>query len=434
MALWSLCPVDEDVYQFLDELYGDMLPAFSSQWFNIGCDETWDLGKGRSAEAVAAQGEGRVYVDFLLRLRELAAGHGKRVQIWGDILLHHPELVGELPDDVLLLDWHYGAAEDYPSVAVFKESGRDFWVCPGTSSWNTLFPRIDNANANIRNLTRQGCEAGAKGLLNTDWGDHGHYQQIGLSLYGYWFGAEQGWTGGVSEDADFDARFGRLVFGGQGSTVVAAIRTLGRLQSLAGMLQSNSSRCVHALLDEPLIGPMIEALPAETLEAVVAESALAADALRGVMAATYDPVSVDEMAYAADLLGFAAKKMAACQALNARLTAIADDTSPQEALSILAEGIDTLRALDAVLVGYVERFRAIWLRRARQSEMRISLGHFQGVRERLGLAAEWLEQRAAAIEAGEAPNVDLEDYREWSGRYYILGERLHERLRSVGAL
>ena len=40
IARWSLCPVDERVFEFLDDLYGDMLPAFGSKWFNIGCDET----------------------------------------------------------------------------------------------------------------------------------------------------------------------------------------------------------------------------------------------------------------------------------------------------------------------------------------------------------------------------------------------------------
>jgi len=434
VARWSLCPVDEEVFNFLDELYGDMLPSFTSEWFNVGCDETWDLGKGRSKEACEEKGTGRVYIDFLLRLRELAAGHGKRIQIWGDILLHYPELVGDLPEDVLLLDWHYGAADDYPSVGVFQESGRAFWVCSGTSSWNSLFPRIDNANVNIRNLTRQGYEAGATGLLNTDWGDHGHYQQIGLSLYGYLFGAEQSWTGGITEDADFDARFGRLAFGPKGDTVVEAIRTLGHLQAMDGIAMGNSAGWVRALLDEPLIGPMLDAIPDQAIDRGISDSAKALDALLSVRASTYDPISVDEMAFSAELHAFTAKKQRACEALNAQLTAITERTPPQEALAVLAEGIDTLRALDAELVRLVERFRAVWLRRAREAEMRISLGHFQGLRDRLALACEWLAERSAEIEVGEAPNVDLEGYQQWAGRYYILGEKTHERLRAVGAL
>ena len=45
---WSLTPAREETYRLLDELYAEFLPAFSSRWFNVNCDETWDLGTGQS--------------------------------------------------------------------------------------------------------------------------------------------------------------------------------------------------------------------------------------------------------------------------------------------------------------------------------------------------------------------------------------------------
>ncbi|MCE5258940.1 MAG: family 20 glycosylhydrolase, partial [Chloroflexi bacterium] len=265
-AHWSLCPIDERTYTFVDELYGDLLPAFSSKVLNIGCDETFDLGKGRSNSLVQEKGLGRVYLEHILRLREIAAKYGVKIQLWGDILLHHPELVAGLPEDVTLLDWHYEAADDYPSTKLFGSSGRTFWVCPGTSSWNTLYPRIENANVNIRTLARVGAANGATGLLNTDWGDGGHYQPIGQCWYGYIYGAEQAWSGGQTDDAVFDASFGRLFFGDSGEGIVKALRALGRLNALPGMATPNSSQSVFALLDEPLVGPVADKLPEGTLD------------------------------------------------------------------------------------------------------------------------------------------------------------------------
>ncbi len=58
---------------------------------------------------------------------------------WGDIILKYPELVPELPEDVVVLDWGYEA--DHPfheQCAIFAEAGRSFFVCPGTSSWLSL--------------------------------------------------------------------------------------------------------------------------------------------------------------------------------------------------------------------------------------------------------------------------------------------------------
>jgi hypothetical protein len=131
-----------------------MLPAFTSTTFNVDCDETYDLGQGASKALADEIGVGRVYLNHILRVRELAARYRRRIQVWGDILLHHPELIGELPDDVVLLDWHYHPAGEYPTVKVFAEAGRRFWVCPGVGSWNSIFPRLYGANVNIRNLGR----------------------------------------------------------------------------------------------------------------------------------------------------------------------------------------------------------------------------------------------------------------------------------------
>jgi len=425
---WTLCPLDEGTYQLLDELYDDFLPCFSSELFNAGCDETWDLGKGRSAEAVEQMGVGRVYLNHLLRLRELAAKRGKRVQFWGDILLHHPELVSELPDDVVLLDWHYEAAEDYPSVKLFGESGRSFWVCPGTSSWNTLFPRIENANVNIRTLARLGTKYGAQGLLNTDWGDHGHYQPLGLSWYGYAYGAAQAWTGGETPDDLFDPAFGRLFWGPAGEEIVEIVRALGRLNTLPGMSRSNASNTIYALLDEPLLGEMPQTIPPETLHAIQETCSDAERRLRRLLDQSRDALSLQEMIFSAQLIAYAARKVAVCGQVQEQLRAVAADES---ALPVLQEAITQLRRLEVDLIPLRERFQALWLRRARRSEIEISLGHLDGLQKRYQMARQWLAECAQQLRQGEKPDLSLEAYAQLSGPYYILGQRFWEQMRRV---
>ena len=44
-----LMPLEEKSYRFLEEMYLEYLPCFSSRFFNVNCDETFDLGKGRDA-------------------------------------------------------------------------------------------------------------------------------------------------------------------------------------------------------------------------------------------------------------------------------------------------------------------------------------------------------------------------------------------------
>lgn len=192
---FSLCPTNPRSIKLIESLYAELLPHFSSRLFNVGCDETWDLGRGRSAGVCKRRGVGRVYLDFLLRIHELVEAHGRTMSFWGDIILNHPELIPELPKDVIALSWGYEA--DHPfadQCARFREAGLRYNVCPGTSSWNTLVGRTENAAKNIMNAAQNGLAAGAGGLLNTDWGDNGHYQPLAVSYAGYLMGAMASWN------------------------------------------------------------------------------------------------------------------------------------------------------------------------------------------------------------------------------------------------
>ncbi|HXV42662.1 MAG TPA: beta-N-acetylhexosaminidase, partial [Anaerolineae bacterium] len=65
---FTLCPEDPESLNLVRSLMDELLPHFSSHQLNIGGDEPVELGQGRSRQAVAERGKGRVYLDFLLKL------------------------------------------------------------------------------------------------------------------------------------------------------------------------------------------------------------------------------------------------------------------------------------------------------------------------------------------------------------------------------
>ena len=75
--------------------------------FNVGCDETWDLGRGQSKRLCAAKGTGRVYLDFLKKIHREVAARGRQTMFWGDMILQEPRLLRELPRDMIALNWGY---------------------------------------------------------------------------------------------------------------------------------------------------------------------------------------------------------------------------------------------------------------------------------------------------------------------------------------
>jgi hexosaminidase len=405
--LWTLSPAFEGTYTLLDELYADMLPAFTSMTLNADCDETWDLGQGASKALTDEAGVGRVYLDHILRLRELAARYGRSIQVWGDILLHHPELIGELPDDVVLLDWHYDPADEYPTVHTFAEAGRRFWVCPGVGSWNSIFPRLYGANVNIRNLTRDGAAAGAEGMLNTDWGDYGHYQSLGLSWYGYAFGAAQGWSGGTTSDEDFEAAFGPLFFGPEHERVLEAIHQLARTNDLPQVHRPNGSHAVLALFDEPLTGATVEgedALPADTLAEMRALAEGASATLDALAPGHPRELTLREMASAARLTAYAARKVTLSQEIRRGLR------DPELEADRVYGYIRALKALDAELEALRAEFETLWLARARRSEIHVALGYYAALRARYRAAVAWLEEQRQALLKSEPVDADLRTY------------------------
>jgi hypothetical protein len=204
---FSLCPGDKRSIPFIRGLYDEFLPHFTSKLFNVGCDETIDLGRGRSRKVCEEKGIGRVYLDFLLKVYDLVkeqdAHKGldygicpeRTMMFWGDIIIKHAELIPELPKDVIALEWGYEPDAPFAEHgARFAESGIPFYVAPGTSSWNTICGRTDHMLGNITNAARNGLKQGAVGLLNTDWGDNGHWQPLSVSYLGFLAGAILSWN------------------------------------------------------------------------------------------------------------------------------------------------------------------------------------------------------------------------------------------------
>lgn len=262
----SLCPTDPRSFELLGELYDEYLPNFSSHLFNVGCDEPFDLrGPGRSQEQVKKLGEGRVYLDYILKLHTMVSKRGNKMAFWGDIIINHPELVPEVPRDALVLEWGYEADHPFEAHgAIFAASQIPFCVCPGTSSWNSLGGRTDNMRANILSAAENGLRHGACGLIVCDWGDWGHWQPLGLSFPGFVYAAGASWNLAASRDVDLAAACDAHMTDGYGKLLLG----IGEVYRLSGATRGNSTELFH-ILSKPMTRPFLSGVTTETLEAVL---------------------------------------------------------------------------------------------------------------------------------------------------------------------
>jgi hypothetical protein len=265
MPPFSLNPTDGRSVELMGELFAELLPHFSSGKFNVGCDETWDVGRGRSARAVEEKGAGRVYLDYVLEIHELVKRHRRTMHYWGDIIIQHPELVPELPKDAVVLEWGYEADHPFEQHgAEFANSGIPFFVCPGTSSWNTIAGRTSNCLGNIRNATENGLRHGASGVLNTDWGDNYHPQYLPVSYLGFAAGAALSWCHETNRDDDFIAALDLHAFRDRARVMGKLSHDLGNAHEKAGPAPHNSTILFHLLTQAP-DNPLPDGVTVESL-------------------------------------------------------------------------------------------------------------------------------------------------------------------------
>ena len=238
----TLAPNHPGTRPFLRGLYDELLPNFSSRFFNVGCDETWDLGKGQSKKLCATKGKGRVYLDFLKTIHREVSARGKTMMFWGDIILKYPELIRELPARVIALTWGYEASHPFAKEAAqFAKAKIPFYVCPGTSTWQTLIGKHDNALANLRAAAKAGKKFGAVGYLNTDWGDGGHPQPLAVSWPMFAAGAALAWNSTALDEPTLLAALSRDVFEDPGGKVARAAFKLGFAHQKLGVNAVNET-------------------------------------------------------------------------------------------------------------------------------------------------------------------------------------------------
>jgi hypothetical protein len=214
---------------FVKKLIGDILPWFDSKYFHIGGDESFDVGRGASKAAVNLNGLATVQANYYRRIYDFVHSHGKKVIMYGDMVLRHPATLAQLPDSLIIMDWHYGATDKFPSVKVFSRAGQPFIVSPGVSSWYRLYPNQSAAWVNTYNLTLQGYKHGAIGSVTSTWGDYGGPNFRELNYRGYSYLAECAWNPTKANGQTIDQRFDALFYGSTDSRLAAVQNLLNQI-------------------------------------------------------------------------------------------------------------------------------------------------------------------------------------------------------------
>ncbi len=205
-----LAPGQDGTLPLIKDWFTQIAQEFPSPFIHIGADETFDLGLGRTQNAVAQKGLGPVYIDFLKQIHDTLAPLNRRLLFWGDIGGTDPDAIAALPKDMIGIPWDYWDTTGFDKlIEPFAKNGIETWVAPGDANWNEVYPNEKIALWNIQGFIRDGQSLGSTGALTTVWDDDGE-GLFNLDWYGVLFGAVAAWQPGESSIADYQDAYGQV--------------------------------------------------------------------------------------------------------------------------------------------------------------------------------------------------------------------------------
>jgi hypothetical protein len=182
----SWCPQNPEVNRVMFALVDEMIDAFEADAFHVGMDEVFVIGSeycprchGKDTAKLFA----RAVNDFH---RHIVGERKIEMLIWGDRLLDAkalgyskweaatngtPPAIDLIPRDIIVCDWHYELAENYPSVPLLLKKGFRVWPSGWQPLKNTLAFSAFSRRQNDPRLIGYLCTTWGKAKITNaaDW-------------------------------------------------------------------------------------------------------------------------------------------------------------------------------------------------------------------------------------------------------------------------
>ena len=247
-----ISPVSSEAKNFLRHVVGELAEASSSEYFNVNCDETWDLEKGTTAPVAKEMGVARFYASHIKFLYDVLKSKGKKLMLWGDMTMKYPEIISLLPKDVTYLSWNYGGVDYTSWIEPFYGKGKKYMACPGVVSSNRLYPDYRMTEENMKFIF-DAYAKGACGMFMTSWDDENLHNFSSIA-YGVAMAGECAWNvlGGSISDT-FKERFNKVCLGCDDTRFTDAVYELMKLTDIGMTYQMNNHVFNEKIIPDSLV-------------------------------------------------------------------------------------------------------------------------------------------------------------------------------------
>ncbi|MFO7797157.1 MAG: family 20 glycosylhydrolase [Promethearchaeati archaeon] len=213
----SLDISNQEIYPFLKDYISEISKCFSTNYFHIGCDESFDVGRYNSEKYIEKVGKSEALANFYNKIYDIASTYdNNNIIMYDDIVRKDNNVLEKLNKEMILMYWEYNPKIKNPPVEKFLESGHRVIVSPSMLNWNRNFPDNKNASKNIINMINIGFKfrnEGCLGVLTSTWGDQRYFSLRENEIFGAILSADKAWNVKHFEYDQFKEKFGFLFYG-----------------------------------------------------------------------------------------------------------------------------------------------------------------------------------------------------------------------------
>jgi hypothetical protein len=208
----GMCPVSHETRRVVRALIEEVADVFDGPNLHVGLDEVNIGGHPLTRAALRTRTRGDLLADYATFVHSVVAGVGKRMWMWGDGLLAHPEMLDRVPRAVVICNWQYTPDAPPATTRTLLDAGFDVMLCSALISHDQpLFPGQRFAVPNVHAMQAQQSLAGrgrVLGHVNTIW------TPVRFIADSLWLGIDLTATALSGGDADAQPRtFGETLHG-----------------------------------------------------------------------------------------------------------------------------------------------------------------------------------------------------------------------------
>ncbi len=169
----AACPLLPESQNFFDTYFAEVAALFKySKYFHAGLDEDFDIGSCGlcKADVQAHGGIGHLFLSHIKRTNAVLNKLGKEMMIWDDMLVYCPEIIPEIPKNVILCTWCYDYVDLYPRAPFANSRQTDIFDIYEKNGLRYLPAVWCNFTHNVDTFTRYAEKYNPIGYYNTVWG------------------------------------------------------------------------------------------------------------------------------------------------------------------------------------------------------------------------------------------------------------------------